>query len=292
MLPRRALPAAHFDRNATIPVTDLVHWFQKTGGAAGRPLFHWKCEPIACRLPISIQMLKEIEQLLLLQDRDQKIKMYTAELESIPFEQQRIEHLVSSKNNAFEQVRQRLRDLEVQKKRLELDAQSRRDTIAKYKTQQFQTRKNEEFQAIGHEIHRFEREIEQIEDTEIDLMEEAEKVSTQVSKAEQELAAAKRQAQQQETDLKKKQQILLERKGEAERERAGLSEQVDPDLLFRYNRLFASKGGNAVVPVEHEYCMGCHMKNTTTLVHRVKMAREIVYCELCGRLLFYPDQNP
>src|SRR5262249_18809102 len=25
MLPRRALPAAHFDRNAAIPVTDLVH---------------------------------------------------------------------------------------------------------------------------------------------------------------------------------------------------------------------------------------------------------------------------
>jgi hypothetical protein len=25
MLPRRALPAAHFDRNATTPVTDLVH---------------------------------------------------------------------------------------------------------------------------------------------------------------------------------------------------------------------------------------------------------------------------
>jgi hypothetical protein len=25
MLPRRALPAAHFDRNATSPVTDLIH---------------------------------------------------------------------------------------------------------------------------------------------------------------------------------------------------------------------------------------------------------------------------
>jgi hypothetical protein len=25
MLPRRALPAAHIDRNATTPVTDLVH---------------------------------------------------------------------------------------------------------------------------------------------------------------------------------------------------------------------------------------------------------------------------
>jgi hypothetical protein len=32
MLPRRALPTAHFDGNAAIPVTDLVHWFSGTEG--------------------------------------------------------------------------------------------------------------------------------------------------------------------------------------------------------------------------------------------------------------------
>jgi predicted nucleic acid-binding Zn-ribbon protein len=234
-------------------------------------------------------MLKEIAQLLRLQDRDQKIKMYKAELEAIPLEQSRIDQLVASKKSLFEQIRQHFRELEVQKKRLELDAQSRRDTIVKYKGQQFQTRKNEEFQAIGQEIHRFEREIEQIEDTEIELMEEAEKIGSQVTQMERELLAAKRHAEQQETDLKRKQHTLEDRLRETESERADLSDGLDPDLLFRYTRLFATKDGNAVVPVEHEYCMGCHMKNTTTLVHRVKMSREIVHCEQCGRILYYPD---
>jgi predicted nucleic acid-binding Zn-ribbon protein len=234
-------------------------------------------------------MLKEIAQLLLLQDRDQKIRMYKAELETIPLEQRRIDQVVASKNSVFEQTRQRFRDLEMRKKRLELDAQSRRDTIVKYKSQQFQTRKNEEFQAIGQEIHRFEREIESIEDEEIELMEEAENVSGKISEAERELGAAKRQAQQQESDLKRKQQTLEERLHEAESEREGLAQGLDPDLLFRYTRLFATKGGNAVVPVEHEFCMGCHMKNTTTLVHRVKMSREIVHCEQCGRILYSAD---
>ena len=41
-------------------------------------------------------------------------------------------------------------------------------------TQQFQTRKNEEFQALTNEIKRFEADIEKIEDREIELMEEAE----------------------------------------------------------------------------------------------------------------------
>jgi hypothetical protein len=234
-------------------------------------------------------MLKEIAQLLRLQDRDQKIRMYKAELETVPLEQRRIEQLVASKSSMFEQARQHFREVEVQKKRLELDAQSRRDAIAKYKAQQFQTRKNEEFQAIGQEILRFEKEIEHIEDTEIDLMEQAEQISGQITVAERDLAAAKRQAQQQEADLKRKQQTLEERLREAESERTELSEGLDPDLLFRYTRLFTTKGGNAVVAVEHEFCMGCHMKNTTTLVHRVKLGREIVQCEQCGRILYYED---
>jgi predicted nucleic acid-binding Zn-ribbon protein len=215
--------------------------------------------------------------------------MCKAELEAIPLEQRRIEQLVVSKSGAFEQARQRFRDLEVQKKRLELDAQSRRDAIVKYKSQQFQTRKNEEFQAIGQEIHRFEKEIERIEDAEIELMEEAEKISVRVTQAEQELVGAKRQAQHQEADLRRKQQALEELLRETGSEREKLSQRLDPDLLFRYSRLFATKGGNAVVPVEHEFCMGCHMKNTTTLVHRVKLSREIVHCEQCGRILYYAD---
>ena len=234
-------------------------------------------------------MLNEIAQLLLLQDRDQRMRAYKAELETIPLEQRRIDQLVASKNNSFEQTRQRFRDLEMHKKRLELDAQSRRDAIVKYKSQQFQTRKNEEFQAIGQEIHRFEKEIESIEDEEIELMVEAETVGGKITEAERDLVAAKRQAQQQEADLKRKEQTLEERLREAESERDALAQGFEPDLLFRYTRLFVTKGGNAVVPVEHEFCMGCHMKNTTTLVHRVKMSREIVHCEQCGRILYYAD---
>jgi predicted nucleic acid-binding Zn-ribbon protein len=234
-------------------------------------------------------MLKEIEQLLLLQERDQKIKMFKAELETVPLEQRRIEQFVAAKSNAFDQVRQRNREVEVQRKMLELDAQARRDSIAKYKAQQYQTRKNDEFQAISQEIHRFEKEIERIEDHEIELMEQTEQIQKETAYAELELKAAKRQSELQQADLKKKESTLGERLIQVEGERERLVQGLDPDLLFRYTRLFATKGGNAVVPVEHEFCMGCHMKNTSAQVHRVKLGREIVHCEQCGRILYYAD---
>jgi predicted nucleic acid-binding Zn-ribbon protein len=234
-------------------------------------------------------MLKEIEQLLVIQNRDQKIKALRAELETVPFERTRVEQFLASKGKAFDEVKQRGREVEVHRKKLELDAQSRRDSIAKFKTQQYQTRKNEEFQAIGHEIERFEKEIQSIEDHEIELMEQTEVIQSQVANADREFKAAKIQAEQQQADLEKKKRVLEEQLQTTLVEREELVGGADPDLLYRYERLFASKGGNAVVPIEHEFCMGCHMKNTTTLVHRVKLGREITNCEQCGRILYWPS---
>jgi uncharacterized protein len=230
-------------------------------------------------------MLPEIEQLLVIQDRDQKIKAYQVELNSVPLEQQRVEQTLKNRVDAFEQTKLRAKEIEVHRKKLELDANSRRDTIAKYKTQQSQTRKNEEFQTLGQSIARLEQEIEQIEDQEIVLMEQGELVSREIQQAEAELKVNRDQAQQQLAGLAKKQDALDQRLRETAAERETLTAAIDADLLSRYQRLFSSKNGTAIVPVEHEVCMGCHMKNTTTTVHKAKLAREIVYCEQCGRIL-------
>jgi uncharacterized protein len=230
-------------------------------------------------------MLPEIEQLLVIQDRDQKIKAYQVELNSVPLEQQRVEQTLKNRVDAFEQTKLRAKEIEVHRKKLELDANTRRETIAKYKTQQSQTRKNEEFQTLGQSIARLEQEIEQIEDQEIVLMEQGELVSREIQQAEAELKVNRDQAQQQLAGLAKKQDALDQRLRETAAERETLTAAIDADLLSRYQRLFSSKNGTAIVPVEHEVCMGCHMKNTTTTVHKAKLAREIVYCEQCGRIL-------
>jgi predicted nucleic acid-binding Zn-ribbon protein len=231
-------------------------------------------------------MLPEIEQLLIIQDRDQNAKALQNELNTIPLERQRIEQTLKSRNDAFDQIKLRSKEIEVQRKKLELDADGRRETIAKYKTQQSQTRKNEEFQALGQSIARLEGEIERIEDQEIVLMEQGEAASREIQRVEAELKASRSQGEQQLAALTRKQETLEQRLRETTAEQDTLARAIDPDLLSRYQRLFASKNGTAIVPVEHEVCMGCHMKNTTTTVHRAKLAREIVYCEQCGRILY------
>ena len=57
-----------------------------------------------------------------------------------------------------------VREVELKIKNLELDAQTRRNSIERLKQQQFETRKNEEFQALGHEVTRYEKEVRSLED--------------------------------------------------------------------------------------------------------------------------------
>lgn len=233
------------------------------------------------------RMLAEIEQLLVVQDHDTNIKALQNELQTLPFERSRLEKAIQDRTAALERDRQHAKEIEVERKKLELDASTRREQIAKYKTQQFQTRKNDEFQALGNEIGRLDKEINQIEDHEIDLMEQAENTGREIQRAETDFKVEQAQLQQQLAALQQKGGLLTKSLEETKAARQQAAAAVaDQELLARYERIFHSKGGNAVVSIEHEVCMGCHMKNTTANVHRAKLAREVVYCEHCGRMLY------
>ena len=181
------------------------------------------------------------------------------------------------------------RENEVERKKLENEAQAKRDQIAKYNAQKFQTRKNEEFQALSNEIKRFEDEIRVIEDRELELMDGGEKMKATISEAEKENAAVKTQVQHGLANLAAKTVAIQEQLQQIEADRSKLASAVEEDLLDTYDRLFSSKGDNAVVALEHEVCMGCHMKLTTQTAVRVKGRREVVHCEQCGRILYWAE---
>lgn len=231
-------------------------------------------------------MLTQIEQLLTLQHRDQKIRALNRERTLVPVERKTLEEKLAAAGSAFEALKHKTQELEVEKKKLEIDAQTRRDSIAKFRLQQFQTRKNEEFQALSNEIKRFETEIVNVEDRELEIMEQAERMKAQSSAAEKETGQLRTQIAAQLTALDEKVRSIDSQLTALTAERATRAAVIDEDLLEHYERLFASKGGNAVVGLEHEVCMGCHMKITTQTSVRVKSEREIVGCDQCGRILY------
>src|SRR5262245_23143572 len=105
-------------------------------------------------------MLPEIEQLLILQDRDRKIRLLRQEQKSAPLESKALEVRRASAQEQHEGVRVKAKEIEVERKKFENEAETVRERIAKYQAQKFQTRKNDEFQALSHEIERGEKDIQ------------------------------------------------------------------------------------------------------------------------------------
>lgn len=233
-------------------------------------------------------MLEAIEKLLAIQDKDQRIRTFRIELAALPKEKAAKERLIAEAAARLDNARSRAKEIEVRKKSLEVEAAAKRGQIDRYKTQQTQTRKNEEFSALAHEIEAAEKVIIQLEDKEIDLMEEAESLKPEITAAEQTHAADKTKYEGQIANLVEKEGNLTARIAEMESARQQAVNDIEEDLLGLYDRLFQTKNATAIVALEHEVCTGCHMKVTAQTSVELRAEKSIVSCPQCGRILFVP----
>jgi predicted nucleic acid-binding Zn-ribbon protein len=99
-------------------------------------------------------MVEVLEKILLLQERDQKLQAFFHEINGVPGEKASLQKELDAAQRTLEDDKARATQIEVERKRLEVEAESKRAQIAKYQTQQLETRKNEEYAALKHEIER------------------------------------------------------------------------------------------------------------------------------------------
>jgi hypothetical protein len=232
-------------------------------------------------------MQEVIEKLLILQDRDRKILRVTQELAHIGPERETLRARAASTQSQLETAKSRVKQTESDRKRLELDVEAKKTQIEKYANQQLQTRKNEEYRALAHEIETCKADINKIEDQEIALMEQAEAAQKEVVRATTEANAAKKLVDDQVTQLNQREENLKKELAELQTGRAEIAAAVDEATRTRYERLFKSKGENVVVGVDHGVCGGCHMKLPPQTLVSCKSESGIVACNSCGRILYF-----
>ena len=232
-------------------------------------------------------MLEAIEKLLILQDRDRKIRHVKGELAHIEPERQTLKAKAANAQAELEEAKLRTRHIESSRKDLELEVEAKKQMIVRYANQQFQTRKNEEYRALAHEIETCKDAIFKIEDQEIELMEQAEAGQKEVLRATQAVNDARKLMDEPVAQLDAREQNLRKELAELEANREALASAVDESARGRYERLVRSKGENVVVGVQHGVCGGCHMKLPPQLLVTCQAEKELVSCSNCGRILYY-----
>jgi uncharacterized protein len=235
-------------------------------------------------------MLDTVKQLLILQDRDRKLLQIRTELDGFEMQRKVMQSRSTQSQSALETVKLKLKQIETDRKKLELEVDAKKLLIERYSLQQFQTKKNEEYRALTHEIELCKTAINEFEDRELELMEQADQVQ-------KELAAATRQAHEvlamvtnQLGQLATREVNLKASLEQLSAERASLVVGVEEGIRSRYERLLKQRGDKVLVGIEHGVCSGCHMKLPPQTLISCQSDDEITNCPNCGRILFYTPE--
>lgn len=234
-------------------------------------------------------MQPDFVHLLILQDRDLRLHDIALQLERIPRDKEQASERLAQHQAAAKAAKLALQENEVAIKNVELDIGTRRETINRLKKQQYETRKNEEYQALGHEVIRYSEDVDALETTELELMEKADQLRGALQKALDALAKLQKGVDEEIIELDQRTTALEAERTETQGKRGSVAAEIDEELLSLYDRLLASRGAPVVVPLPPSaQCQGCHVKAISSVAVRVQGGKELVQCENCGRIL-YPE---
>ena len=96
-----------------------------------------------------------------------------------------------------------------------------------------------------------------------------------------------------ETEISSK-KVQMKELEEREKELTGQDKtppSLDPDVLFKFERIIRNKIGKGIVAIKGGVCMGCHMILPLQFANVVRQGEEIVYCPYCSRILFYEESE-
>jgi uncharacterized protein len=232
-----------------------------------------------------------IETLLILQDRDLKKRSLEAQLKAIPAEIATVENKINAEKGAIENARIELKDLEVKKKSIETEIGSAEQKIGQYKTQQLSIRKNDEYQALGHQIETAQQGVSELEGKELEIMYSIDEAKKRFAAAEAELKANISGHETRIRTLRERVQNLAIELKAAEAEVLTARQPVGEPRLRLYDRI-AVRSMPAIVPVHAGKCGGCHLKVSSEVESAARgkatdLLEALPTCDQCGRIVFW-----
>ncbi len=228
-----------------------------------------------------------LEKLLVLQERDRKRIAFEQQLSSVPRELVVIETKIASEKAAIEAAKAEWHGLESKKKQLEMEIGSAEEKIAKYKTQQSQVRKNDEYQALTHEIETAQTGIGKLEEQEIGIMLSIDEAKKRFVAAEAELKQNIKGHEAKIANLKERETHLKSDVKEAQTVVAEAREGVPVQQLKIYDRVAVKPGHPVCVPVNGARCGGCHLKVSANVELEARKLEQVTTCDQCGRIVYW-----
>ena len=228
-----------------------------------------------------------LEKLLVFQDRDQRRLSLETQIKHAPEEIVTVRRKIDEVRAGLESAKAACRDAEAKRKALETEIGTAEQKTARFKTQQLEVRKNEEYQALGNQIETAQAEVAALEEREIEALYSIDETKKRLKEAE---AAAAQEVAAHEGRIK-----LVQEKEAAMRadlvalqtELEKVREEVPAPSLEAYVRISKRTPLPVCVALREQTCLGCHLKVSNGVLTDVRSGGRIVYCDNCGRMVYW-----
>jgi uncharacterized protein len=233
----------------------------------------------------------DLQTLVQLQELDLAIKQCNDRLKKIPDELATLDRELTEYGTRFDQVKQRTEEGGRERRRHESEVEVLRQKLRKFKDQLMAVKTNKEYQAVLSEIATCEKEIAAKEDQILESMIQADELASREATARSELAEKEQYIQAHRKELEGFTADFTDQVLKLETQRRALRELVAPELLGQYERIATARHGVAVAPAQDQSCQACHVRLRPQLFTEIKTNQQIIFCESCNRILYYPDRQ-
>ncbi len=233
----------------------------------------------------------EFEKLIQLQELDSQIKNTSISLEDIP---RQIEDINKKKEESFQIItRAKEKMAQNQKNRRDLEAEVTdiKNKISKFNLQLNDVKTNIEYKSLLKEIDEAQKRVVELEDEIINEMLAADEIEEEIKAASQKFSEVEKESLKEKEILLQMQKESENRKNELTRKREELLTQIPADRTHLYLKIFKSKDGIVLSPITDEFCSLCHMRIRPQVLNELKGNEQLILCENCGRILYWPDKK-
>ena len=237
-----------------------------------------------------MDLKEEIRKLIELQELDSRIhSLLHNKDEEIPSKLEELKNNFNEKKNLLSSFEEKVKQLQLRRKDKELDLFAKEENVKKAQSQLYQLKTNKEYQAKLVEISSLKADVSLIEEDIINLLDELEKAERELNNAKKKLEEDEKKFKEEENRLKEEIKQLEIQINNLKDKRKIIADSIDSNILSTYERLLKTRSGIAIASVENENCSACHMRVTAQTINEIKMYKDLVFCEMCVRILYIKE---
>jgi predicted nucleic acid-binding Zn-ribbon protein len=234
-------------------------------------------------------MNSDLKQLIRLQTIDISVQELRSRIDKFPSISKALDEKLKSAQSGVETAKERVKNNQGNRKKLESEISSIEGKISKYRDQMIAVKTNEEYRALQHEIEHSQAAIRKIEDDILNLMMEAETGQSDIKTAEVRLKEDQAKVNEERKALEEENKHDLSALEGYLKERKDIQAGVSSDLISQYDRVRKHRGGIGVAPARNEICEICKVRIRPQVFQLIRKNDQIIACDACQRILYDPE---